>query len=65
MCGICGVCNLNRNISNNDAVIRKMNNSLSKRGPDEDGYFISSNLLFGHKRLIVIDPKRWKAANDI
>ena len=37
-----------------------MNNTLSKRGPDEDGYYISQNVGLGHKRLIVIDPKGGK-----
>lgn len=41
-----------------------MNETLSKRGPDEDGYYINKNIALGHKRLIVIDPKRWKTTND-
>ena len=41
-----------------------MNSTLAKRGPDEDGYYINKNVALGHKRLIVIDPERWKATND-
>ena len=37
-----------------------MNSTLAKRGPDEDGYYINKNVALGHKRLIVIDPERWK-----
>ena len=31
---------------------------------DEDGYYYSKHAVLGHKRLIVIDPDRWKTAND-
>ena len=37
-----------------------MNSSLSKRGPDEDGYYYSDYVHFAHKRLIVIDPEGGK-----
>ena len=33
-----------------------MNEYLSKRGPDEDGYYINEHVALGHKRLIVLDP---------
>ena len=33
-----------------------MNSTLSKRGPDEDGFYINSHIALAHKRLIVIDP---------
>ena len=44
--------------------IYNMNESISKRGPDEDGYYIEKNIALGHKRLIVIDPERWQTAYD-
>lgn len=56
MCGFVGVTNLKQNISNDKNIIIDMNNSLKKRGPDECGYYTDSNILLGHRRLIVIDP---------
>ena len=63
MGGIVGFVNLTKDISNSKNVITTMNESIKKRGPDEDGYYYSKHAVFGHKRLIVIDPERWKTAN--
>lgn len=64
MCGIVGFVNLTKDISNSKNVITSMNETIKKRGPDEDGYYYSNHAVLGHKRLIVIDPDRWKTAND-
>lgn len=59
MCGFVGFCNLKNDISSNISLkntITSMNESISKRGPDEDGYYYDRNIYLGHKRLIVIDP---------
>ena len=56
MCGFAGVVNLKENIIDKKQVIINMNQSLSKRGPDECGYYLEDNVLFGHRRLVVIDP---------
>ena len=60
MCGFVGVVNLKKNISGEKKVIIDMNQKLSKRGPDECGYYVEDNVLLGHKRLIVIDPNGGK-----
>lgn len=60
MCGFVGYINLKENISKNKNIIVKMNNALSLRGPDEEGYYIKSHIALGHKRLIVIDPENGK-----
>lgn len=60
MCGIVGIANYTKDLSKDKFILEKMNSTLSKRGPDEDGYFIEDCVLFGHKRLIVIDPKGGK-----
>ena len=60
MCGFVGIVNYKKDISNYKEILINMNNTLSKRGPDEDGYYISQNVGLGHKRLIVIDPKGGK-----
>ena len=56
MCGIVGNVNLKQNISNQKQIIIDMNNTLSKRGPDECGYYVTDHALLGHRRLIIIDP---------
>lgn len=60
MCGIVGFCNLKKDISEYRNVLNNMNEKLAKRGPDEDGYYISKHVALGHKRLIVIDPEGGK-----
>lgn len=57
MCGFCGIVNYEKNISNDYPIIRNMTNTLSSRGPDEDGLYFDTNVNFGHKRLIVIDAE--------
>lgn len=60
MCGFVGVCNLKKDISNDKETIRKMNQKLQKRGPDEEGYFFSKNINLGHRRLVIIDKQNGK-----
>ena len=56
MCGFVGFVNYKKKINNYREYLYNMNETLSKRGPDEDGYYINENVALGHKRLIVIDP---------
>ena len=60
MCGIVGFANFKKDISEYRNVLKNMNDVISKRGPDEEGYYISKHIAIGHKRLIVIDPKGGK-----
>lgn len=60
MCGFTGYANFIDKIHHSKSVIQQMNASLSKRGPDEDGYYYSDYVHFAHKRLIVIDPEGGK-----
>ncbi len=60
MCGFVGFSNPKEKIIQNRTVIQKMNQTLTKRGPDEEGYYIEEHISIGHKRLIVIDPKGGK-----
>ena len=39
MCGIAGIVNLKKDISNDYYIIRNMTKTLTKRGPDEDGLY--------------------------
>ena len=53
MCGIVGVVNFEKAVSENK--IKSMANKLTHRGPDEEGYFLEDNMAFGFKRLSIID----------
>lgn len=64
MCGFVGFADLKKDISKNKKILENMNATLSKRGPDEDGYYIDSHFALAHKRLIVIDPEGRKTTND-
>lgn len=56
MCGIAGIIDLKKDISNQMYVIEKMTETLNKRGPDQYGIYGDKNALLGHRRLIVVDP---------
>ncbi len=56
MCGITGIINLNKKSVNRD-LISYMNNIISYRGPDDEGYYFDDDcgLAFGHRRLSILD----------
>ena len=49
--------NFKKDISNKTDILEMMVKTLKKRGPDAEGIYISNNVIFGHRRLIVVDPK--------
>ncbi|MEW6614399.1 MAG: asparagine synthase (glutamine-hydrolyzing) [Thermodesulfobacteriota bacterium] len=57
MCGIVGIYNPNSGVDLHS--LKDMTNTLSHRGPDEEGYFVDleSGIAFGHRRLSIIDVK--------
>lgn len=71
MCGFVGWVNTERNLVNERETIEKMTATLSRRGPDDTGIFMSTNALLGHRRLVVVDPEggrqpmtRWVGGNS-
>ena len=56
MCGFVGFVDYKKDTSKLKNILINMNNTISKRGPDEEGFYINKNVALGHKRLIVIDP---------
>lgn len=46
MCGFVGFSNFQNNsdTTNNVNILKKMNNKLLKKGPDEEGYYINKNV---------------------
>ncbi|KKI93579.1 asparagine synthase [Bacillus sp. SA1-12] len=57
MCGITGWINFRENIIQKQDTVKKMTETLEKRGPDDTNIWGEENVLFGHKRLIVVDPE--------
>lgn len=60
MCGFVGYANQKEILAQDKNILQKMNQTLTKRGPDEEGYYIEEHIAMGHKRLIVIDPSGGK-----
>jgi len=55
MCGICGQFNFN---SRTPVVLEKlaeMTSTMSHRGPDDDGFYVSGSIGLGFRRLSIID----------
>ncbi|HSQ89411.1 asparagine synthase (glutamine-hydrolyzing) [Romboutsia sp.] len=57
MCGITGWINNTENISSKTKIIENMTETLSNRGPDSFGTYVSVNALLGHRRLTIVDPE--------
>lgn len=55
MCGITGIVDLREKRAINQPLIRAMNDSLTHRGPDGDGFHYEPGVGFGHRRLSIID----------
>jgi asparagine synthase (glutamine-hydrolysing) len=55
MCGIAGLLHFDINRTVDKAILQRMTNVLSHRGPDGEGFYIDKNIGLGHKRLSIID----------
>ena len=54
MCGISGIINKNgSSVDKNE--IQEINDLISHRGPDSEGFYFEKNFAFGHRRLSIID----------
>ena len=60
MCGICGYLHKDSDKIVNKEVIKRMNDSLVHRGPDQEGFYLNNNVAFGHRRLSIIDLSKGK-----
>ena len=54
MCGIAGF-SLKENVSHKENILKIMNDKLSHRGPDGEGFYQDREVSFSHKRLAIID----------
>jgi len=55
MCGICGIFDAEGQAPAQQALLRRMSDSLAHRGPDNDGFHIAAHCGLGHRRLKIID----------
>ena len=55
MCGICGQFNYSSRSHVDQAMIKKMADSLEHRGPDAEGFYVNGPVGLGHRRLKIID----------
>ncbi len=54
MCGISGLINKN-SYKIEKEEIKKINDLISHRGPDSEGFYFEKNFAFGHRRLSILD----------
>jgi len=57
MCGITGFIEWSGDLTQHSQTLVKMTETLTPRGPDASGTWISGPCAFGHRRLSVIDPE--------
>jgi asparagine synthase (glutamine-hydrolysing) len=55
MCGICGKLAFNRDATVPAPLVKSMADTISHRGPDDEGYFVSGPVGLGFRRLSIID----------
>jgi len=55
MCGICGFIRDSGLESCDLETLKKMNQAIYHRGPDDEGYFVEHNVALGVRRLSIID----------
>lgn len=55
MCGITGLVNQEQQQHDLRVTIKKMNDLIQHRGPNDEGFFFDTNLALGHRRLSIID----------
>lgn len=56
MCGITGWIDWVRDLRQEEPTLTKMTATLTPRGPDAGGTWVSTAAALGHRRLIVVDP---------
>ncbi len=60
MCGIAGWLSESVNLYERTTVLENMSETLKRRGPDEKGYYVKSNVAMIHRRLSVVDIEHGK-----
>ncbi len=60
MCGITGMIHWKQDLRQQESLLRQMQQTLRRRGPDQEGIFLSECCALAHTRLAVIDVARGK-----
>ena len=55
MCGIAGILFKDPNTPIDQALLKRMCDTLAHRGPDGEGFFTAPGIGLGHRRLSIID----------
>jgi asparagine synthase (glutamine-hydrolysing) len=55
MCGICGKFDFDLQARVSPALVKAMADTISHRGPDDEGYYVSGPIGLGFRRLSIID----------
>ncbi|MBY6412749.1 asparagine synthase (glutamine-hydrolyzing) [Rhodococcus sp. BP-252] len=55
MCGITGWVSYGRDLRNETGTLRAMTDTMSRRGPDDEGLWTAEHAALGHRRLAIID----------
>jgi asparagine synthase (glutamine-hydrolysing) len=55
MCGICGVVSFHPDIPVEPSILKRMNDSIRHRGPDDEGYYQDARASLAMRRLSIID----------
>ncbi len=57
MCGIVGWTDFSRRLIDEGEALKTMADQLTRRGPDDSGFWFSEHAVLGHRRLVVVDPE--------
>ncbi|QBD77469.1 asparagine synthase (glutamine-hydrolyzing) [Ktedonosporobacter rubrisoli] len=57
MCGITGMIDWERDLTQQRPLLERMLRTLQARGPDAEGCWLSARAALAHRRLVVIDPQ--------
>ena len=55
MCGFVGYVNAENDKETNQKIIKAMADRIIHRGPDQDDYYVDSEVSLGFRRLSIID----------
>jgi len=55
MCGLAGIVHLGHGAEPDRELLASMTRSMTHRGPDDEGYYVTGNVGMGHRRLSIID----------
>ena len=65
MCGITGMIHLEQDLRQQEALLRKMQETLRRRGPDQEGIFLSPRCAMAHTRLPGKDEEKGSQPKEI